>query len=86
MYDEDYDEDYDYEAPPTKKQIVKQRVRRALPYVPYAPLAVGLATGSTNWLLASVFTLLAVKPSQKYVTISNGYFTTNTKAPALVIK
>lgn len=60
-------------VPPTKtgRQILKEHVEKIKPYVPYAILAWGFKTRSTNTLIGAIFALLAVKRFNKSTVISN---------------
>jgi hypothetical protein len=73
--DEKYDDESYVASPKSIKQKTREQITKIFPYVPYVLLAVGVRTKSTHWLLASVFAVVAVKPSQRYVTVQNCNFT-----------
>lgn len=72
--DDGYRED-DYQPPPEPYARLRRYTRKAAPALPYLFLAIGIKTRSTPWLLVALFTVTAVKPGQRYITVHNCTFT-----------
>lgn len=84
----DYDDYDEYPYVPAKATILQRignKTQRALPILPYVPLAIGVHLRSTNWFIVAVFTQLAVTRPKQYVTVSNSHFTSSGGAPGLQI-